>query len=174
MQSLSWGGVVVKSRRQFRGWHWRACRAALWFLGRAFAAAASLDPRVAGEVTGWAEGLTVLLEVEPYGPYLALGKRDGSLHLLRRRPDPADLAIYFKNPAGAWRVLSGQIGIAPAYAEHRFCLAGDIAMGMSLVRCLNLVEAYLFPPVLSNRILKRPPQLRRSRLRIYTAAIFGF
>jgi hypothetical protein len=64
-------------------------------------------------------------------------------------------------------------GIADAYAQHRFAMKGDIAATLQLVRCMEMAEAYLFPRMMSRRILKAVPDKQVSSLRVYAAVVFG-
>lgn len=144
-----------------------------WFLGRGAQAAALLDSRIMEEVEAWEEGTTVLLKVECFGPAMLIGKRQGRLMFLGLREDEANLVIFFKNIDAALLVLTGRIGIDRAFAESRYSMRGDINFGMSLVRCLCLVEAYLFPAFITRRILKRMPKKQISSLRVYGRIIFN-
>ena len=60
-----------------------------------------------------------------------------------------------------------------AFAEHRSTLAGDIGFGMSLVRCLHIVEGYLFPDLMNVRILPSKARREVGRLRVYAALVSG-
>ena len=62
-----------------------------------------------------------------------------------------------KNIESAVLIFTAQIGTPQGYAEHRMSIKGDIGQAMSLIRCLNIVQAYLFPKIISKRILKRVP-----------------
>lgn len=146
----------------------------LCLLGRAFQAAVALDPYVRRETAEWPEGTTIALRGEPSGRAVLLGIRGGAFRWLGFGDgDGADLVISFKSTAAASRVLTGRIGIDRAFAEHRFTLKGDLALAMSLVRCLNAVEAHLFPAFISRRILKRMPPRGASRLAIYLGTVIG-
>lgn len=148
--------------------------AVFYFLGRAFQAAVALDPYVQRETSEWPEGTTIALRAEPSGRALLMGIRGGAFRCLGFGDgEAADLIISFKSTAAADRVLTGRIGIDRAFAEHRFTLKGDLALAMSLVRCLNAVEAYLFPAFISRRILKRMPARGTSRLAIYFGTLLG-
>lgn len=145
-----------------------------WFLGRGFQAAASLDRKIEEEISGWPESFTMLMKIDPFGPSMVMGKRNGRLVYLGWKETEADLAVYFKNIEAALRVLMGLSGIDRAFAEHRFIMKGDIiAYGMPLVRCLYRVETYLFPPFIARRILKRLPRKERSSLRVYLKAVLN-
>ena len=86
---------------------------------------------------------------------------------------PGDVTIRFKSPDDAFRVFTGQIGIAQAYAQHRFTLRGNMGLAMPFVRCVDITEGYLFPWVLARRILKRRPKKEVSTARVYLAVLFG-
>jgi hypothetical protein len=144
-----------------------------WFLGRAFAACAALDSEVKKEVSAWDESAKIMLKIEPFGPCVSLMKKDGKLIFLRLKETDAGLAVYFKSMEGALLVLTGRIGIDRAYAEHRFGMRGDIGFGMSMVRCLTRVEAYLFPKFITKKILKRIPEKETSSIKVYMTAVFG-
>ena len=59
-------------------------------------------------------------------------------------------------------------------ARHLRCIAeekGDIARAMSVVRCVDLAEAYLFPKIMTKQILKEVPETRMGLIRTYGAVI---
>ena len=86
--------------------------------------------------------------------------------------DP-DIMISFKSIDGAFLVFSGQIGTSQAYSQHRFMVKGDIAAVMSAVRCIDLTEAYLFPKIMTKRILRKVPKKQISSILVYCHAILG-
>jgi hypothetical protein len=145
-----------------------------WFLGRGFQAAAALDRSIQEEIAGWPESFTMLMKIEPRGPYMAMGKRKGKFIYLGSREREAHLSVNFKNIDAALRVLLGLDGIDQAFAEHRLAMKGDIiACGMPLTRCLYRVEAYLFPSFMARRILKKMPEKRTGTLRVYIKTLFN-
>lgn len=149
-------------------------RVILWFLGRGIEAAAALDHKIREEIAGWPESMTMLMTVRPRGPSLTMGVRNGKLVCLGPKETDADFAVYFKNIDSALLVLTGQVGIDRAYAEHRFAMKGDIiTYGMPLVRSLYRVEAYLFPSFITRKILKKIPGKQTSSLRVYLKALSG-
>jgi hypothetical protein len=99
-------------------------------------------------------------------------KKNNMLYYCGKSEIDADLSIYFKNIEAALLVLMGKIGIGQAFAEHRFVVKGDIMESMSLVRCLNIVEAYLFPNFIAKKILKKVPIKETSSISIYIRTIF--
>ncbi len=146
----------------------------LWFLGRAFQGVVSFDKGANEEVKSIPDGTIVMLKINPIGPFMSLEKRgDKFLYLGAVEMKNPDIAINFKNIEGAILVLTGQLGIAQAYAEHRFTLKGDIFPTMSIVRVLYLVEAYLFPKFMSKKLLKEMPDKETGKLNIILATILG-
>ncbi len=144
-------------------------KSALFILGRGFQSLALRDEVVKQEVDSWEESFSVLLEVLPRGPYLLLQKRNGKLRMVGLRSDDADLVISFKTLGSALLIFTGRMSTPQAYAEHRMSVKGDLARAMSLTRCLNQVQFYLFPAFIARRILKRMPVMtwRRFALRLY-------
>ncbi|MBU2489870.1 MAG: hypothetical protein KKA60_10820 [Proteobacteria bacterium] len=150
-------------------------KAAFFALGRALEAAAILDRDVKSEVDGWKDPFSVMMYVMPKGPAMALEKKNGVLRYIGSDPIDADLTISFKNMESAFLVCSGQIGTPESYAEHRANLKGDTTGAMSLIRCMNQVQAYLFPYVMAKRVLKRVPAMTPrkwlNRMIIYTVGV---
>lgn len=143
-------------------------RVLLWFLGRGACACARLDSRVAAEVAEWAEGQRLCLRIGSAGPAMALAKEGGRLRFLGLRTVPeADLVIHFKHLEGALPVFLGQQSIAGAYAQRRMTLRGDLTFAMSVVRVLLITEAYLFPGIITRRIMQRVPRREVSMGRVY-------
>ncbi|PKQ37807.1 MAG: hypothetical protein CVT59_05945 [Actinobacteria bacterium HGW-Actinobacteria-1] len=142
-----------------------------FFLGRGFAACARLDSRVKREVGRWADGTVVTLRVAPSGPQTSWGVNDGVFRHLGSRPVESTLLVTFKNPDGALPVFLGMKGVLQAFAEHRSTLAGDISLGMSVVRCLHIVEGYLFPAVMTRRILPSPAHREKPMIAAYALTI---
>ena len=109
------------------------------------------DSRVCAEMGSWAEGLSLKLVCGPGGAVLAVRKDEQHGLCRLSRAQHTDITMRFKTVTGAFRVLSGQIGISEAYARHLFSLEGDIYQTMSFVRCVEYLEAYLFPEFMSRR-----------------------
>ncbi|MCJ7689563.1 MAG: hypothetical protein MUO60_09635 [Clostridiaceae bacterium] len=115
----------------------------------------------------------MLIKVEANGPCLVMKKINNKLYYCGKSEIDADLSIYFKNIEAALLVLTGRIGIAQAFAEHRFIVKGDIMESMSLVRCLNIVEAYLFPNFIVKKILIKVPKKETSSVHVYLRTILA-
>lgn len=125
------------------------------------------DSRVQEELESWGQHLTLKLICGPGGPVLAMQKGGRSGVRKMQRVQRADITMRFKSVSGAFRVLTGQMGVSEAYAEHLFALEGDIYQTMSFVRCVEYAEAYLFPRFWSGRILKAVPEKQVSALKVY-------
>jgi len=149
-------------------------RVLLWFLGRGICACARLDSRVAAEVATWAEGVRVCLAIAPAGPAMSLELRAGRVRFLGLRAvADAALVIRFKHLEGALPVFLGMKSIARAYAERRMTLQGDLTLAMSVVRVMLITEAYLFPALITRRIMQRVPRREVSQARIYLATLLA-
>jgi len=143
-----------------------------WVLGRGLVTCARLDSRVRSEVTSWPDGTTVTLAIAPRGPRTTVRKRGGALEALGGAdPGPSTLLVTFKNVDAAVPVLIGLKSVTGAFVEHRATLAGDVALGLSLVRCLHVVEGYLFPDIMNRRILPRPAMREAGHLRAYVGLL---
>ena len=135
----------------------------LFVLGRSFQAASKLDPDIKREIASWEEGFVFMMVVFPNGPRMSVEKRKGRLIRRGSRPQTADLIVTFKSLDSAFLVFTAQCGTCRAFAENRFIVNGDTAKAMSLVRCLNILERYLFPLAVNRLILKRPPAMPVSK-----------
>lgn len=142
------------------------------FLGRGLVAAARHDARVRTEVLTWPDDTTIAMLIAPDGPRLTLRKHNGRLEYLGLKSSLAStLTVEFKSVDVALPVLLGMKGVLQAFAEHRSTLAGDLGLGMSLVRCLHIVEGYLFPDIMGKRILPRAPSREVSRFSVYASTL---
>lgn len=145
-----------------------------WFLGRGFQCASLYDEGIKKELENIEENTVVMLKIEPFGPQMLMQKRGSKIiYIGGKETKRVDIAICFKNIDAALMVLTGQIGIDQAYAEHRFTLKGDIFSTMPLVRALYTVEAYLFPTFITKKILKSMPKRTTNRFKIYSGLLFG-
>jgi hypothetical protein len=129
------------------------------------------DSKIKGEVVRWPEGKALRLEIPGAKGFTITGTKAG----FQKLPQDAkgDVTIRFKTPADAFRVFTGQISVAQAYAQHRFVLKGNMGLAMPFVRCVDIAEGYLFPAILARRILKKLPKKEVSTLRVYAAVLFG-
>ena len=82
--------------------------------------------------------------------------------------------LHLKSLATAFRLFTGQMGLAQAYAQHAFTMAGEVADVMRLARLVNRTEAYLFPPFITRKFRTDVPKLPASPLRLYARLALGF
>ncbi len=172
-----------KTIKPHRSWFKKLVVSIVFFvLGRAMQSLSRRDATIQKEVASWPEGTTVLFKVLPASPKFAFCKTpQGNLKYLGTRvgEQQADLVIYFKNVDAAFLMMTAQIGTAQAYAEHRMSVRGDLTIALSNIRCLNVVERYLFPTFLAKRVVKRLPAIPFGlrigrRLWLYTfGVLFG-
>lgn len=131
-------------------------------LKRAMQSASHFEETVQSELEQWPEGYTFSMAVVPNGPSLSMTKCQGKLQS-KSADDDVDLLIELKNLETAFQMISTQAGIPQVYASHGIAVVGDTAMAMSLIRIINVVEAYLFPEILSKNILKKVPKMTLKR-----------
>jgi len=130
-----------------------------FLLGRSFHSTSKLDHDIKREIATWEEGFTFMMKIFPVGPRMTVEKRRGILKYRGSAPESADLVITFKSLEAALLLFTAQCGTCQGFAESRFIVNGDIPMAMSLTRCLNVIQGYLFPSLISRLILKRVPPM---------------
>lgn len=150
------------------------CGIVLRVLFRAIRVLSRCDSRIRQELLDLPQRQTVKLSVSPaeQSRSLTFTVSDGTI----RRADKAaipDIHIVFKNEAMAFRVFTGRMGIAGAYAAHAFTLRGNINQTMGVVRIVDMVEGYLFPRFMTRRILKEAPKKELPTLAVYLRLIPG-
>ncbi|MFW9996838.1 MAG: hypothetical protein ACFFD4_32650 [Candidatus Odinarchaeota archaeon] len=147
----------------------------MFILGRAIQSSSRFDRVVKEELTRWPEGHMLMFTVQPKGPSLALRTEKGMLKKIKPAGEP-DTVVFIKNVESAFLLMTAQLGTVQAFIEHRCSLKGDVTIAMSLIRCLNRTQTYLFPRLIARRVLKKPasiPWYRRywGRIRIYSLGI---
>lgn len=132
-----------------------------------------LDSRVAVEFERMPEGLSYAIQTGYKGPTLYV-RWDGKE--LRRLPELAapSCALRIKSMPLSFRLFTGQMGLAQAYARHAFTMGGEVADVMRLARLVNLVEGYLFPKIMTRRIMTDVPETEVCFLRAYARIALGF
>ncbi len=145
----------------------------LFFLFRGLHVLSRFDPRVKKEMERWPDGMTFKLLCGPKGPGLTMSWSGGGGLIRRKNTCPAQITMIFKSPERAISVLTGMAGISQAYAGHYFSLEGDIHSAMSFVRCVEITEAYLFPRIMTKRILREVPEKRMPALAVYGMILLG-
>ena len=132
-----------------------------------------LDSRVKSEFNRMPEGLSYALHTGYNAPQLFVQWKDGKLNRLAQLDRPV-CALRLKSTGIAFRMFTGQMGLAQAYAQHAFSMQGEIADVMRLARLVNLVEGYLFPRFITRHILTDIPSLQVNPLRVYGRILCGF
>ena len=132
-----------------------------------------LDSRVKLEFNRMPEGLSYALHTGYNAPLLFVQWKDGKLNRLAQLDRPV-CALRLKSTGIAFRMFTGQMGLAQAYAQHAFSMQGEIADVMRLARLVNLVEGYLFPRFITKHILTDIPSLQVNPLRVYGRILCGF
>lgn len=131
------------------------------------------DARVAAEFARMPEGLSYSIYTGHHGPVLHVQWQGGKLRRLRAL-SKASCTLHIKSMPLAFRLFTGQMGLAQAYAAHAFTMAGEVADVMRLARLVNLVEAYLFPNIINRRIMTDIPKPQVCFLRTYARVAWGF
>ena len=111
-------------------------------LCRALKFLSTRDSKIKAEAVRWPEGKTLRLEIPGARGFTVTGTKAGFKKL--HPSAPGDVTIRFKSPADAFRVFTGQISVAQAYAQHRFTLRGSMGLAMPFVRCVDIVETIHF------------------------------
>lgn len=138
----------------------------LFFLYRAFYVLYKMDSNIKQEIEGWKEGFCIQIKTEENGPKLTMKKKNNNIEKMKKEINP-DLLIEFKSLESAFLMLIGRIGVADAYAQHRFMLKGDISEAMSFVRSIDIVESYLFPRFITKKIVKGKYKRQKSMITVY-------
>ncbi|WP_050636900.1 hypothetical protein [Candidatus Stoquefichus sp. SB1] len=128
------------------------------------------DYRIKNELDGWHKDKSIQLKVLN-GPTLTI-QYTYQKGLSKTNQGYADIVICFKSIQSAFLVFTGMMSVKQAYLEHRFSLRGDVNESMRFVRCVDLVEIYLFPRFMTKRILNHQEKKYKSTLSIYLKAIF--
>ncbi|MEA4812656.1 MAG: hypothetical protein VB108_08820 [Anaerolineaceae bacterium] len=154
----------------------------LFALGRALQSLSNSDPLVQAEVSHWPPNFKLVLAIPPKGGHMSVQSVGaGRLRYLggRIKPEEADVAILVKSVHSGFKMLTGQLGPDSAYAQHAMSAKGDLSYTVSVVRVLDIVEAYLFPAFMAKKLMKSLPPIpswrkHLLRLKAYTLGIlFG-
>lgn len=160
-------------RRMTRALKRAVCAVVLFVLRRALDVLGRRDSRVRRELSSLGEGFVLRLTTGEGGPQLCVRLEGGRVRRAGAE-DAADVTIALKNLDAAFLLLTGTIGVAQAYAQHRFTLRGDITKTMPVVRCVDIAEGYLFPWVWAGRILRRRPGKEMSSVGLYLRVFCPF
>lgn len=142
-------------------------------LGRAIESASHFEDSVKREIKDWPEGFTFTMNVLPFGPKLAMRKKNGVLKMIRlKQEEKANLIVEIKNLTTAFRMITTQLGAHHVFAQNKIGVSGSISDSMRFIRIVYTVEAYMFPELLNKNILKQSPKMsvkkHLNRIHIYT------
>ena len=143
----------------------------LQFLYRGMRVLYKLDYRLKDELDGWKQDKVICIHIH-HGPSITM--KYHYLQGLTKTKEPANITINFKSIDTAFLVFMGMMSVKQAYLEHRFSLKGDVYESMRFVRCVDLVETYLFPRFITKRILDHYEKKFKPTLYIYLRAIINY
>lgn len=144
----------------------------LFFLYRGFNVTYKHDENVKKEIDTLENGFSAVIDTGYKNTKLIIKKENDKIIRLKSIENP-DIEIKFKSLDVAFLMFTGRLGVSKAYAEHRFTLKGEIGKAMILVRCIDIVEAYLFPNIITKNILKYKPKKSMGIIRTYVATLLN-
>jgi hypothetical protein len=129
------------------------CAVVMEVLYRGIRSLATTDSRVMYEIARLPQGCVISFAVseDDKSPRLTFTLKDGTIKKVKS--EKYDVEIIFKSVPSAFRVFTGQMSVASAYAAHAFYLFGNINTAMGIVRIVDIAESCLFPHVMTKRIL---------------------
>lgn len=137
----------------------------LFFLGRGIITLFKNDSKIKQEIESWEDSFIIQITTEDTSIDWQIQKRQAKLY--RVKESKPNLSISFKSVDILFKIVTGRLGVSKAYAEHRFLLKGEIKDAMSFVRVIDRTEGYLFPSIITKRILKEVPKREKPMLEIY-------
>ncbi len=143
----------------------------LQFLYRGLKVLYKNDSRIMYELDGWKSDKTLRLKIIN-GPSITF-QYTYLKGIEKLNCHDIDIDIIFKNMHTAFFVFIGLKSVKQAYLEHDFILKGDIFESMRFVRCVDLVEIYLFPRFMTKRILNHHEKRYKPMLLVYLKAMLG-
>ncbi len=127
------------------------------------------------ELKAWPNGYTLQLRITGNNNRISFCKENEKLISISNKGDDFDMIVVFKTEDIAYRIITTLSNVPKAFTQNRLSVYGSTADSMILIRILNTVQSYLFPPILSKRILKRVPKFgfkqHIGRIRVYTLGL---
>ena len=137
-------------------------------LAKGMVSSSKIESAVQDELLAFEDNFVIELKIFNTETKVAVQKLGNEFKYLGNKYNMApDISVIFKSYEGALLLILGQIGVYEGYAQHRFIFKGDFIQGMSLVRILYYVEAYLFPQFITKNILKEMPKLSSNKFKAY-------
>lgn len=147
--------------------------AALRLVHAALAELREMDPYVASEMASLPQGMSYAIHTGHGAPSLYVQWDGKKLRRCRAGAVEPLCELHLKALSISFRLFTGQMGLAQAYAQHAFTMSGEVADVMRLARLVNHAECYLFPAFITRRFLSEQPRLARSPLWFYLRLSFG-
>ena len=160
------------------------CAVILKFLYHSLRILYRYDERVKNDLDRIDSGTVINLSCSAHGPSLQMISTENGIEkygsdrkiFREKRLAPhsgfePDIDVRFKDLTFAFAVFTGQLGIAESFSKHMMFVNGDFSKIMSLVRCMEQAERYLFPSFITRRILKTLLPKRISSMRLYTSIL---
>lgn len=147
----------------------------LFALQRGAVSISHFNKEVQQELQAWPNGFTIKIAVKGDPMAIVWEKTKNGLKTSNPNLESFDLIIYFKNLNTAFNVITTLSNVPESFTQNRIQAFGYNPDSMILIRILNVVQAYLFPPILSKRVLKRVPKFSLNqhvgRIRVYTLGL---
>jgi len=147
----------------------------MFVLGKSMENTVNIDDRAKQEVQALPDDYTIQMEVAPNGPYMSIKKVNGRIKYLGQEKIDADLSIVFRNIEMAFKMMTTQISFPALYCQCGLGVKGDVSHTMIFYRFSNIVQSYLFPKIIAQRVLKRVDEMNlekfKNRLMIYAKLI---
>ena len=127
----------------------------LHVLGKSMENVVKLDEEAKMEVAALPDGYQVQFEVSPRGPYMAVRKEGDGIKFLGMKKIDADLTLMFRTVDIAFQMLTAQVSFPAVYCQCGLGIRGDVSHSMIFYRFSNIVQFYLFPKLIAQKVLKR-------------------
>ncbi len=144
------------------------CRLVMAVLFRALKVLIRRDGRVKAIAAAYPDGFSCRLRagIGADKPTLSFMITDGGAEKIGN-DGPVDLDITIKSLTDAVRLFTGRLGVARAYAEHRFYLKGNPFDTMGLVRSIEIAESYLFPKFIASKLMVAKPEREFNPIKLF-------
>ena len=147
----------------------------MYVLGKSMESTVDLDERAKAEIQDLPDNYVIQMEVAPNGPYVSIRKEDGRIKYLGQKKMDADLHIVFRNIEMAFKMMTTQISFPALYCQCGLGVKGDVSHTMIFYRFSNIVQSYLFPKIIAQKVLKKVDDMNlekfKNRLMIYAKLI---
>ncbi len=140
------------------------CKTTLQALGAAFELVSKWDPELQDEIADWEPDLVFSMGILPDGPHMTARRVGRQVEYLGLGEKDPTVSILFKNLDSALLSFTGQIGTPGLAAQRRFLVKGAVSESVKIARALEMVQKFLFPSIILNKIFKNPPRFTHAQL----------